>query len=88
MSVVGNLSRHNNLSELAEPRDFPTYQSVATRQAEAVANLGLPAIVAGVDTIVAHIDDPTGGATVDAEARAAIVLILDALEAAGLVAAA
>jgi len=35
-----------------------------------------------------HIDDPTGGATTDAEARAAIVLILNALESAKIVAAA
>jgi len=41
MSVVGNLSRHNNLDELAVPRQFPTYQSVATRQGLARANLGL-----------------------------------------------
>lgn len=35
----------------------------------------------------AHIADPTGGATTDAEARAAIVSILNALEGAGIVAA-
>lgn len=40
MSVVGNLSRHSNLAELAVPREFPSFQSVATRQAEAKANLG------------------------------------------------
>jgi len=39
-------------------------------------------------TPATNIVDPTGGATVDAEARAAIVLILDALEAAKVVAAA
>ena len=33
-----------------------------------------------------HIDDPTGGSTEDEEARAAIADILDALEAAGIVA--
>ena len=39
-------------------------------------------------TAATHIDDPTGGATTDTEARAAIVLILNALEAAKIVAAA
>jgi len=39
-------------------------------------------------TAATHIDDPTGGATEDTEARAAIVLILNALEAAKIVAAA
>lgn len=43
MSVVGNLSRHSNLAELTVPRAFPSYQSVATRQAEARSNLGLGA---------------------------------------------
>lgn len=38
-------------------------------------------------TAATHIDDPTGGATTDTEARAAIVLILNALEAAKIVAA-
>lgn len=41
MSVVGNLSRHFNLVELSQPRQIPTYQSVAARQAEARLNLGL-----------------------------------------------
>ncbi len=36
-------------------------------------------LAAGVP--VTHIADPSGGATVDTEARAAIVLIIDALEA-------
>ena len=35
---------------------------------------------------VAFIADPSGGATTDAEARAAIVLILDALDATGIMA--
>lgn len=35
----------------------------------------------------AHVADPTGGATTDAEARAAIVSILNVLEAFGLTAA-
>lgn len=47
MSEVGNLSRHLNLAELATPRDFPTFQTVATRQAQARMNLGLLAIGAG-----------------------------------------
>lgn len=37
-------------------------------------------------TPATHIADPAGGATVDAEARAAIVLILNALEAGSIVA--
>lgn len=37
-------------------------------------------------TPAVHIADPAGGATVDAEARAAIVLILNALEAGHIVA--
>lgn len=36
-------------------------------------------------TPVANIEDPTGGSTEDAEARAAIEAILDALEAFGIV---
>jgi len=37
------------------------------------------------DVSVAHIDDPAGGITTDTEARAAIDLILVALENAGIV---
>lgn len=48
MSVVGNLSRHANLAEFTVPRDFPSFQTVATRQAQARANLGL-----GGGTVVA-----------------------------------
>jgi hypothetical protein len=96
MSVVGNLSRHLNLAELAEPRDFPSFQSVATRQAEAKANLGLPVVVAGAaaeatkitDASVAHALNATFS---DTEVEAAlnalgvkINLIIDALEAANI----
>ena len=49
-----------------------------------------PVSVAGTTllnlTPAANIADPTGGATTDTEARAAIVLILNALEAAKIVA--
>lgn len=41
MSIVGNLAAYNNLGELAQTRQLPSYQSVATRQAAARANLGL-----------------------------------------------
>lgn len=41
MAAVGALSRHYNLAELATPRDFPTTQTVAVRQAQARMNLGL-----------------------------------------------
>jgi hypothetical protein len=41
MSLYGSLSRHNNLDELAVARQFPSYQSVATRQGLARGNLGL-----------------------------------------------
>lgn len=41
MAAVGALSRHLNLDELAQPRAFPSYQSAATRQGLARANLGL-----------------------------------------------
>lgn len=41
MALYGALSRHTNLVELTKPREFPSYQSAATRQAEARANLGM-----------------------------------------------
>jgi len=43
MAYAGSLSRHYNLAELATPRDFPTSQTVAVRQAQARMNLGLAA---------------------------------------------
>lgn len=47
---------------------------------------GAGAVVAS-GTTATHIADPSGGTTQDAEARAAIAAILDALEAFGIVAA-
>jgi hypothetical protein len=53
MSVVGNLSRHENLAELTQPRQYPSYQSVAMRQAIARMNLGLVALGSGSVTAAA-----------------------------------
>lgn len=63
--------------------------SYHTGKSDPVELESLEAITAG-DTIaagtpVANITDPTGGTTTDAEARAAIGSILDALEAFGIV---
>lgn len=43
--------------------------------------------ITAAGTQAAHIADPTGGATTDAEARTAIAAILNALEGVGIVAA-
>lgn len=52
MSLYGSMSRHNNLDEIATIRQYPSFQSVATRQAKARANLGLGAGVVTPGTAV------------------------------------
>jgi hypothetical protein len=61
MSLYGSLSRHLNLDEIAQVRQYPSFQSVATRQAKARANLGL-----GAGTLVAGTAVPNTAMVTDA----------------------
>ena len=73
----------NNLLDIKSMKLNGT--AVASTAAELNKLQGAGAAVAS-GTKVAHIADPSGGATVDAEARTAVNAILDALEAFGIAA--
>jgi len=69
----------------ASAAELNILDGVTATTAELNKLAGSGAVVAS-GTQASHIADPTGGTTVDAEARAAIAAILDALEAFGIVA--
>jgi hypothetical protein len=81
---------HNNENSVPPVATAATAGYIDGRQGS--TDVRFPVSVVGTTllnlTAATHIDDPTGGETEDAEARAAIALILDALEVAGIVAAA
>jgi hypothetical protein len=87
MSVVGNLSRHEHFAEFNVGLETNHgYMSPAARKAAALANLGIAGSTVASGTQAAAITKPTGGTTTDAEARAAIDAIIDALAAFGITA--
>lgn len=62
-----------------------THRTVRATTVEAVSEFGLGGTTPA--TQAAHIADPTGGGTVDAQSRTAIAAILDVLDRFGLTAA-
>lgn len=68
------------------PEQLKQLGEAVTASADELNKLDGAGAAVASGTQAAHIDDPTGGATTDAEARAAIAAILDALEAFGIVA--
>ena len=73
-----------NVADGAVKRHAGSYSWEITVGADAAAKVGFHGVTPVVQA--AHIPDPSGGTTVDAEARAAIGAILRALEGKGLVA--
>ena len=73
-----------NVSDGAVKRHAGTYSWEITVGADASAKVGFHGVTPVAQT--AHIPDPSGGSTVDAEARAAISSILVVLEGKGLLA--
>jgi hypothetical protein len=73
-----------NVTDGAVKRHAGSYAWEITVGADAPAKVGFPGVTPTAQA--AHIAAPSGGATVDAEARSAIDAILAALEGKGLVA--
>lgn len=86
------MSYHPRQTQLTLPTAEPEYkkdnESISRRrieQALKVISLRLDLLESVIENQQAAISNPAGGATVDAEARTAIIAILDAMRAHGLI---